>query len=129
MNSRFRFVLTGALLLAIPVAAHGDYGPTGRIGPSGAQVAGAIAGVAAATTLILYFTLRKPTIVGCVESTEGSMSLVNEKDNRAYALTGDHLDLKRGERFKLKGKKIKGQDGKFTFRVREVGHDYGACKP
>jgi hypothetical protein len=124
-----RFVLSVALILAVPVVARADYGPTGRIGPSGAEVAGAIAGVAVGATLILYFVLRSPTITGCVQATDGSMALVNEKDKHAYPLVGNHLELKPGERLKLKGKKAKDKDRKPIFRVKNVDHDYGACKP
>ena len=77
--------------------------------------------------LILYFTLRKPAIVGCVQSADGTSTLIDERDKRTYALAGNHLNLKVGERLKLKGKKIKEKDGKFTFRVKKVDHDYGAC--
>jgi hypothetical protein len=116
-------------MLAVPVAARADYGPTDRIGPSGAEVAGAIVGVAVAATLILYFVLRSPTITGCVLSTDASMTFVDEKDHHTYALAGDHLNLKPGERLKLKGKKSKDKDGKPTLRVKNVDHDYGTCKP
>ena len=70
---------------------------------------------------------HKPTIIGCVQSIGGKSSLVDEKDKRTYALTGDHLDLKAGQRMKLKGKKIKARDGDSTFLVKRVDHDYGGC--
>jgi hypothetical protein len=35
------------------------------------------------------------------------MTLVNEKDNHAYALAGNHPERKPGKRLKLKGKKSK----------------------
>ena len=89
MNLLLRAMLSVALVLAVPVVARADYGPTDRIGPSGAEVAGAIAGAAGAATLILYFVLRSPSITGCVQSIDASMTLVNEKDNHAYALTGN----------------------------------------
>jgi len=57
------------------------------------------------------------------------MTLVNEKDNHAFALTGNVPDLKPGERLRLKGKKLKGKEGKLTFRIKSVDHNYGACKP
>ena len=46
MNFLPRAMLSVALMLAVPVLARADYGPTDRIGPSGAEVAGAIAGAA-----------------------------------------------------------------------------------
>jgi hypothetical protein len=86
-----------------------------------------IAGVVGTTGLILYLTLHKPTIIGCVQSIGGKSSLVDEKDKRTYALAGDHLDLKAAQRMKLKGKKIKARDGDSTFLVKRVDHDYGGC--
>jgi len=132
MTSSRRFALTIALLFAIPVATFAQIpipSNIGNIGPSGAQVAGAIVGLAGVTGLILYFTLRKAAIVGCVHSADGTRSLVDERDNRTYSLAVDHLSLTAGERLKLKGKKVKEKDGRFTFRVKKVDQDYGACNP
>ena len=129
-TSLFRVALAVALLLAIPVATCAQApipSNIGNIGPSGAQVAGAIAGLAGVTGLILYFTLRKPAIVGCVHSAEGTTSLVDERNKRTYTLAGDHVSLKAGERVKLKGKKLKEKDGRFTFSVKTVDKNYGAC--
>jgi hypothetical protein len=127
MTSPFRFVMTFALLVGMPVASHAQFPQIGPIGPSGAQVAGAIAGVAGVTSLILYLALRKPTVVGCVHPADGSSSLTDEKDKRSYVLVGDPLNLKAGERVKLKGKKIRNKDGSFRFRVKKVDKNYGAC--
>jgi hypothetical protein len=127
MKSGLRFVRTVAFLLLIPIASPAQSGGGRIAGPSGAQVAGAVAGVAGITVVILYFTLRKPSITGCVQTTGGSTQLTNESDKRTYALVDDVSNLKPGERFKLKGKKIKEKDGTFSFRVKRVGHDYGAC--
>src|SRR6266700_7034125 len=75
------------------------------------------------------FTLRKPSIVGCVQSSKGTSSLIDEQDNRTYVLVSDHVALpKSGERFKLQGKKIEGAGGKYTFNVKKVGRDYGPCQ-
>ena len=65
-----RIVRLGLIIvLAVSVSA-GAFGQTGigGIGPSGAQVAGAVAGLAAVTGVVLYFTLRKPSVVGCIQS-------------------------------------------------------------
>ena len=126
MNSPLRFVLTVALLFAIPVASQAQTFGSGRIGPDPVEIALGIAGVAAGTALIFYLILHKPVILGCVESIDGSPTLIDEKDKHSYALASDH-PLKFGERFKLEGKKITEKDGKFTFRVKKVDHDYGAC--
>ncbi|SRR6266849_553639 len=99
-----------------------------NIGPSKAAIAGGIAGGAAAIGLVLYFTLRKaPSITGCVQSVDGEVSLTDEKDHRPYAITGKSPDLKAGRRVRLRGKKIQGNDGRFTFRTKKIDHDYGSC--
>jgi hypothetical protein len=126
MNSPFRFVLAVVLLFTMPVTSQAQsFGPNGPIGPDGVAIVLAIAGVAAGIAVIAYLSLHKPAILGCVQSIDGSPSLIDEKDKHAYALAGDHSNLKVGERFKLKGKKITEKDGKFTFRVKSVDHDYG----
>jgi len=132
MTSARRSVLAITLLFVTPVATCAQApipSNIGNIGPSGAQVAGAIAGLAGVTGLILYFTVRKPAIVGCIISADGKTILVDERDKRTYALAGDHASLKAGQRVKLKGKKMKEKGGRLTFSVKKIDHDYGACNP
>lgn len=99
----------------------------GHIGPSGAQIAGAIAGTAAVIGVVLYFVLRKPSITGCTVASDSGVGVKNEKNNRTYVLTGAGMDLKPGRRVKLRGKKAKAEDGSFSLRVKTVVHDYGPC--
>lgn len=104
MTRPFRFGLIIVLTPALAAAAFAQVPSNiGNIGSSGVQIAGAIAGVAAVTGVVRYFTLRKPSITGCIESVDGATRLTNEKDKRTYALASDHLDLKVGERVQLKG--------------------------
>lgn len=100
----------------------------GHIGPSGAQVGAAIAGTAAVTGVVLYFALRKPSVVGCTQTLDSGIGVKNERDKRVYTLTGADPDLKSGRRVKLRGKKIK-QNGKLSFQVKKVIADYGSCTP
>src|ERR1700746_1135517 len=97
----------------------------GNIGPSGAQVAGAIVGVAAVTGVVLYLALHRPSITGCIRSVNGANSLLDANDNTEYALVGANLDLKPGERVKLQGKKKKDESGNRTFQGRKLKKDYG----
>ena len=54
-----RFALTVVLLVAMSATAFAQFPDIGKgLGPSGAEVAGVIAGVAGITVLVLYFTLR-----------------------------------------------------------------------
>jgi hypothetical protein len=50
-----------------------------------------------------------------------------KRTKRTYVLVSDRVTLKAGERFRLKGKKTKAADGKYTFNVKKVGKDYGPC--
>jgi hypothetical protein len=100
----------------------------GHIGPGGAEVGAAIAGTAAVIGVVLYFVLRKPSVVGCTQASDSEMDLKNERDNRLYALTGARSDLKHGRRVKLHGKKMT-QDGKLSFQVTKIVADYGSCTP
>jgi len=99
----------------------------GGIGPTGAQVAGAAVGVAAVTAVVLYVTLHKPSITGCVQSANGTNSLTDKKDNLTYTLV-NNAEIKPGEHVKLSGKKKKDKEGHLSFRVKKVKQDYGPCQ-
>jgi hypothetical protein len=100
----------------------------GHIGPSGAQVAGAAIGVAAVTGVVLYVTLHKPSIAGCVQSANGTISLMDQKNNLKYTLIINNSEIKPGEQVKLLGKKKQDKDGHLSFRVKKVKQDYGLCQ-
>ena len=129
MTSWFRCVLILILCASVTATVSAEMPNNwGNIGPSKAAIAGGIAGGAAVIGLVLYLTLRKaPSITGCVQSVDGEVSLTDEKDHRPYALTGESHDLKAGRRVRLRGKKIQGNDGRFTFRTKKTDHDYGSC--
>lgn len=100
-----------------------------NIGPSGAQVAGAIIGVVAvgvvATVLVVHYKPAK--VKGCLVSGPNGLELTSS-DKAAYDLAGDTSSLKPGELVKLKGKKkhTKGSAHQ-TFTVTQLSKDYGAC--
>jgi hypothetical protein len=121
----FRWVLLFGFAAMMSRDVSGQTG-IGRIGPSGAQVAGAAVGVGAATGIILYFVSRKSSIRGCIQSSNGANRVNDEKDKTTYTLISNHVDLKVGERVQLKGKKNK---KKATFQVSGLRRDYGACTP
>jgi hypothetical protein len=87
--------------------------------------AGAAAGVAVA-----YLALRnRPTMVGCVEGSSDGTKLMNEKDQKTYALVAsNNVVLSPGERVALKGKKTTDDAGKLSFEVHKLVKDYGSCK-
>ena len=102
----------------------------GNIGPSGAQVYGAIAGAAAGIGAITFFAIHEHhahILKGCVESTADGLQMTNEGDKRNYVLSGDTADLKVGERVRLSGHKKKANGTQRQFVVKKLAKDYGVC--
>lgn len=120
------------LLLVLPSfpQTNGSYG---NIGPSKAEIVGIVVGVVAAITvaglLVYRQTHNHPSITGCVASSADGLTLQNEKDKKVYALSGDSVALKAGERVALKGKRSKDSNGKPSFQVEKLSKDYGTCDP
>ena len=101
--------------------------PKGGYSGAGAAV-GAAAGVGAGVT-IGYLVLRsRRTVVGCVQPSRDGIKLMNEKDQRTYALLASNVSLNPGDRVALRGKKSKDDTGKPTFEVATLVKDYGSCK-
>jgi hypothetical protein len=128
LNSAHKLLLVVALLAVFSRSSSAQTG-LGGIGPSGAQVAGAAIGVAAVTVLVLYVTLHKPSITGCVQSANGTTTLTDKKNNFSYTLVNTNAEIKPGKRVKLLGRKKKDKEGNLTFRVKKIKHDYGPCQP
>jgi len=126
LTSVHKLPLVVLLLLFFSRSSSGQTG-LGGIGPTGAQVAGAAVGVAAVTVVVLYVTLHKPSITGCVQSANGTNSLTDNKNNLTYTLV-TNAEIKPGEQVKLSGKKKKDKDGHLSFRVKKVKQDYGPCQ-
>ena len=75
----------------------------GHIGPSNAEIAGAIIGAVAVIGVIVYFAIPKQkTIEGCVASGDGGLQLTANK--HAFVLDSTNLALPSGHRLVLKGK-------------------------
>jgi hypothetical protein len=129
LNAAHKVVPTVALLAVLSFSAFASAQTgLGGIGPSGAQVAGAAVGVAAVIGIVLYLTLHKPSITGCIRSGNGTNTLHDQNDNLDYILVDATSGLKPGERVKLLGKKKKDKEGNVTFRVKKLKHDYGPCQ-
>lgn len=139
-----RSLLAILLGLAFGVQAFAQYGgsgggstgstgvytaPKGGYGSNGAAIGAAVAAGAAAGIGIGYLALRSHrTVVGCVEPSTDGVQLMNEKDQRTYALLAASVSLNPGERVALRGKKLKDDSGKPTFQVAKLVRDYGSCK-
>jgi hypothetical protein len=80
------------------------------------------------TTLVILHHKHKPSaITGCVRSGASGMSLTDEKDKRTYALSGNPVGLKPGDRVTLEGKPNKTGEA-FVFEAQWVAKDFGACQ-
>ena len=129
MNLICKVALVTVLLSAITIPAPAQSKiDLGHIGPSNAEIVGAAVGLAAVTGVVLYLTLHKTTITGCLRSVEGANILTNEADNLTYQLV-DGPKLNPGERVKIQGKKKKDKSGNFSFRVKKLNRDFGRCTP
>ena len=127
MNLICKVALAIVLLLAITIPAPAQTKiDLGHIGPSNAEIVGAAVGLAAVSGVVLYLTLHKTTITGCLRSVEGTNILTNEADNLTYQLV-DGPRLNPGERVKIQGKKKKDKTGNFSFRVKKLKRDFGRC--
>jgi hypothetical protein len=141
LRDLLRTLFVTLLALLIPVAAFAQYPGgtgggtgtgTGTYNPNGGYKSStgiAIGvGVAAGAT-ILYLTMHKASVVGCVEPASDGFKLMSERDKNTYALVTNGEDLKPGERVELKGKKAKDEAGDRLFRVQRVAKDLGPCGP
>jgi hypothetical protein len=135
MSSKYAWcgVLIVALGVALAKPAEAQF-INGQIGPSAGPIVAGIVGTAAAvvvvTVLVIHYS-KKRAITGCVVSGQSGMTLVDEKDNQTYTLSGDTTGIKPGDRMKLKGKKVKPKppDKALVWEARQVSKNYGACSP
>jgi hypothetical protein len=58
------------------------------------------------------------------------MSVTDEKDRQIYALSGNTVGIKPGDRMKLQGKKVKPKspDKTLVWETRGVNRDFGLCQ-
>jgi hypothetical protein len=129
--------LSAALALCLLFAAAAEtvlaQRPADQIGGSNNQIAGAIAGIAAAGALIgigVYFAVKHHhAMTGCARSRTDGITLTNESDKQTYTLTGDVAGIKPGNRIRVSGKKGKEKSaGAHQFVVEKVSGDFGPCE-
>ena len=131
-----RLVLVSLLCVIISIPALAQYGGGGTGGgttpgdvyrpPKGGYGSAtvAVATAAAAGAAVLYFATRNRALVGCIQSGNNGLTLI-EKGGNSYMLTGDK-DLSAGTQVALKGRKLKDLSGNRSFEVRKVKY-LGAC--
>jgi hypothetical protein len=102
-----------------------------RIGPSGAEVGAAIAGVAVVvvgTIVLIDVNHNHHNIKGCVLN--GPNGLQVQDGDKTYSLMGVTADIKAGDVVRVHGdraKRTKASPGA-AFVVEKVSRDYGPCK-
>jgi len=125
----WRGVLIVALSVVLITPARAD-----KLQTAGEEIVIGIVAVSAAlvvaTVLIIHYS-KKRTITGCVSSGETGMTVTDEKDKQIYALSGNTVGIKPGDRMKLQGKKVKPKspDKTLAWETREVNRDFGLCQP
>lgn len=104
-----------------------------RIGPSGAEVGAAIAGVAVVivgAVVLVEVNHSHHTLKGCVLSGPTGLELRTD-DQKTYALSGTTANLKAGDQVRLHGSRVKHSKaipGDPAFLVETMKKDYGPCK-
>ncbi|HEY5382693.1 MAG TPA: hypothetical protein VIJ65_10580 [Acidobacteriaceae bacterium] len=104
-----------------------------RIGPSGAEVGAAIAGVAVVivgAVVLIEVNHSHHTLKGCVLSGPSGLELRTD-DQKSYVLTGTTANIKAGDQVGLHGSRVKhskGSPGDPTFIVEKMKKNYGPCK-
>lgn len=147
MNSQISLRIGLGIALAIALAASafaqyngggGTMGGTGGTTSNGVYTAPkggyssstgiAVGAAVAAGAALTYFVLRnRGSLTGCVEKTGDTAKLISGKGNKAYTLDESGLNLKAGDRVKLKGKKAASSSGEESFTATKLVKDYGAC--
>jgi len=126
-------VLRGVLIVALSVVLVTPV-RADKLQTEGEEIVIGIVAVSAAlvvaTVLIIHYS-KKRTITGCVSSGETGMTVTDERDKQIYALSGNTVGIKPGDRMRLQGKKVKPKspDKTLVWETREVNRDFGLCKP
>ncbi len=127
-NNLARVVLIAVLCIALVTPARAESLTTARNQAIAAIVVVSAVIAVGVTFLILHGKHKTSAITGCVTSETGGMKVMDEKDKRIYALSGDTASVKSGDRMSLEGKRREG--GKTSiFETRRVTKDFGVCQP
>jgi hypothetical protein len=131
MNSRF---LSKVLIIALTLALTAPSGAKDLQSTAGEAAVGI--GVAAAAVVVVVIIVavhysKKRSVTGCIASAVNGMTITDENGKRIYALSGNTLGIKSGERMKLNGQKLKsqGQEKTLGWEATRVNKDFGACRP
>jgi hypothetical protein len=126
-QNRRRVVLIALLSVAFSAPSRAE-----SVQAAGDQIVIGIVVVSAAvavgvTLLILHQKHKNSEITGCVTAGVNGMSVMDDKNKRVYALTGDPAGIKPGDQMALDGKR-RAESGKMpVFEARSVIKDLGVC--
>lgn len=105
----------------------------GNIGPSGAEVAGAVVGIGAviAVAIIVPVEISRShhNITGCIVTGPSGLEL-HTSDAKAYSLEGNAASIKVGDKVRIHGSKIKktkDSTGPGVFKVEKLSRNFGPC--
>jgi len=96
-------------------------------GYSSAKGAGIGAGAAAGAGVLFLALHYHGRVTGCVQPGDDGLRLLDEKNNKSYALVPGDVYVKPGQRVLLKGKTSKGDGGAQKFTAKKLIKDLGAC--
>ena len=121
---RLVLIVVLCITLAAPARASG-FDTLGREIVAGIVLVSVAIGVAV-TFLILHQKGKHRTITGCVAAGPTGVTLKDEKDKQVYALSGNQLGIKPGDRMTVEGKKKKSDNAR-VFEANRVTKDFGVC--
>jgi hypothetical protein len=96
-----------------------------------AIVAGGVAVIVIGTVVLVQVHKAHHTLKGCVTAGPGGITVLNERDQRVYAINGVTADVKLGDIVKVQGNRQKGQNdsaGDEDFTITRFSRDFGPCK-
>jgi hypothetical protein len=133
LRSRFACTAVVCSLLLLPAPLPAQTYNSNRTTTAQNNAAYIVIGAVAAAVLVGFIVKHTHggiTVTGCVQSVGGTKTLVNEKDQRSYALIGSAADrVESGRLVTLKGKKEKASDGADALRVEATVTNLGTCTP
>ena len=91
---------------------------------TGAAIGAGAAAGAGALFLALHYHGR---VTGCVQPGANGLRLLDERNNKSYALVPGDVYLKPGQRVLLKGKRSKDDADTQTFTAKKLIKDLGSC--
>jgi hypothetical protein len=131
MTSKY---ISGVLIIALGLALTTPARARDLQSTAGEAAVGIGAAAAAVVVVVIIGAVhysKKRSITGCVAPVGNGMTITDENSKRVYALSGNALGIKPGERMKLKGQKMKtaGPDKLLGWEATKVSKDFGVCQP